>query len=511
MRLNTDILFEALSKIFPAELSGYHTSELNLRRPEFYTDPGEPMLANHLYILPGDTFPRRVKMEKGCVLLCTGTPALIAPYLDRCCLIRLKQKTDPFALMNAVTSIYDRYSNWYEQLHQIVETTADVAEMADITSRIFENPVMVLDSEFRFVTTAGYDTPESRAIAFDETGSDKLSLNALNQFLGAMDLQIDRTDPIKIDIGEHSVLSYNLFDFDEYAGSLTVEYRNRPYAPGDEPLIRLFAHYLMLAMKQHTQFMSSNHSILRKTFRDLLHDMPVSAENRARLEQMGLPELWRCIVLQPDDRLAKLPASYLCDQLEALFPGSVAYYYDASIVAFLSAERFEGNEDARRGFLQLLEEKFDLSRLNVGISAAFSDLYEAHSHYAQACIALEDGAIFDPDESFYFFENYALEELIINAPGEHSLELYYSDGLKRLFEHDENSATSYIETLRVYLRNNMNVTATANELYIHRSTLLERLSRIQAELWDDLKDPDVRLRLQIILKALELQKSSFGA
>ncbi|MBR1704015.1 MAG: helix-turn-helix domain-containing protein, partial [Clostridia bacterium] len=45
---------------------------------------------------------------------------------------------------------------------------------------------------------------------------------------------------------------------------------------------------------------------------------------------------------------------------------------------------------------------------------------------------------------------------------------------------------------------------------IHRSTLLERLSRIKKELWDDLEDPEVRLRLMIVLKALELREKAFS-
>ena len=61
----------------------------------------------------------------------------------------------------------------------------------------------------------------------------------------------------------------------------------------------------------------------------------------------------------------------------------------------------------------------------------------------------------------------------------------------------------------MYLENDRNVTATAAALYVHRSTLLERLSRIKKELWDDLDDPEVRLRLLIVLKALELQKKAF--
>lgn len=509
MRLNADILYDALNEIFPAELTGHHTGELNLRRPEFYLDSAEPMRAGHLYLLPGDQFPRHLKMEKGCVLICAGNPPLAGQYLDRCCLIKLRQKQDPFAVMNAVTAIYDKYSQWYEQLHQIVETTADLAEMTALTSRLFENPIMVLDSEFRFVTTAGYAEEDIRNIAFDENGGEKLSMAALNQFLSAMDMRTDETDPLHIEIYGQSVLSYNLFDAEEYAGSLTVEYRNRPYRAGDEPLIRLFAHYLMLAMKQHTQFLSSGHSVLRKTFQSLMDDMPVDLEDRRRLEKMDLPEQWRCVVLQPSERLSKVPSSYICEQLEVLFPGSIAFSFDDNIVTFLSAERLNSSAEARREFVELLDRQFDTTSLKVGISSPFADVFEARWHYTQGCIALENGSIFDPDEKFYFFESYALEELVINAPGDQPLEMYYSDGLQRLFAHDEASATSYIETLKTYLNSNLNVTATADALYIHRSTLLERLSRIKKELGDDLSDPDVQLRLRILLKALEIRDSAF--
>ncbi len=241
-----------------------------------------------------------------------------------------------------------------------------------------------------------------------------------------------------------------------------------------------------------------------------MDDMPVDLEDRRRLENMDLPELWRCIVLQPTERLSKVPASYVCETLEDIFPGSIAFSYEAAVILFTSADRLDNSAEARRQFVRLLEEQFDTTTLKVGISSPFSDLFSARWHYTQGCIALENGSIFDPDETFYFFEEYALEELIINAPGDQPLEMYFSDGLKRLFEHDAQSQTSYIETLRTYLNNNMNVTATADALYIHRSTLLERLSRIKKELWDDLKDPDVQLRLRIILKALEIRERYFG-
>ena len=63
-----------------------------------------------------------------------------------------------------------------------------------------------------------------------------------------------------------------------------------------------------------------------------------------------------------------------------------------------------------------------------------------------------------------------------------------------------------MDTLRVYLDNNLSVTKTAAALYLHRSTLLDRLAHITAMLGTDLKDPDYCLTLGILLRAELEQK-----
>lgn len=85
--------------------------------------------------------------------------------------------------------------------------------------------------------------------------------------------------------------------------------------------------------------------------------------------------------------------------------------------------------------------------------------------------------------------------------------VYYPDGLKKLKAHDDGSAgLRYLETLRVYLDNNLSVTKTAAALYLHRSTLLDRLAHITQMLGCNLKDPDFCLTLGIILRA-ELEQN----
>lgn len=501
MKLNADIIFAGLQDVFPAELHGFHRPDLTIQRPEFYVDSWSPMLSGHFYILPQSEFPQNLKLEPGCIILCCDHMPVPHHLLDKSCVIRLKQKNDPFTVMNVLTQIFDRYTQWFEKLHQIVETTADISEMTDITSQILRNPVMVLDSEFRYLTTAGYDDAKSSG----KNGSSVLSFTALNQYLETTDMELNVTDPIHLKLQGHEVLSYNLFDAGEYAGSVTIEYRNRPYNPGDKPLIRLFAHYLMLAMRQHFQLLSSGHSLLRKSFRTLLEGLSLTAEDQDHLKHMNLPEHWRCMVLQPCQKLSQVPASYVCDQLESKLSECVAFPYKNAIAAFLHAESPINSTSSRENFIQDISGKLETENFKIGVSSLFSDLSTVPWHYKQSIAALENGRLFDPDWTFYFFEEYALDELIINSTGDEPLEMYYSDGLKKLFEHDASSSTSYIDTLRTYLNNNMNVTATAEQLYIHRSTLMERLTRIKRELWDDLSDPDIQLRLRIILKSLELR------
>ena len=61
-----------------------------------------------------------------------------------------------------------------------------------------------------------------------------------------------------------------------------------------------------------------------------------------------------------------------------------------------------------------------------------------------------------------------------------------------------------METLRVYLDTNMNVAKSAERLYIHRSTFLERVRKIERFLGVSLKEPEERLLVNMLLRILEI-------
>lgn len=148
-----------------------------------------------------------------------------------------------------------------------------------------------------------------------------------------------------------------------------------------------------------------------------------------------------------------------------------------------------------------------LDRLGLvcGVSGVFSNLYEANQAWFQATSALQNGFLQDGNGTVFYFQDYLLPQLLSGALSGRPSWVYYPNGLKKLKAHDEASQVSYLETLRVYLDNNLSVTRTAAALYLHRSTLLDRLAHITQMLGRDLKDPDFCLTLGILLRA-ELQQ-----
>jgi DNA-binding PucR family transcriptional regulator len=75
---------------------------------------------------------------------------------------------------------------------------------------------------------------------------------------------------------------------------------------------------------------------------------------------------------------------------------------------------------------------------------------------------------------------------------------------------DRQSSTSYVETLSCFLDNNQNISKTAAALYVHRSTLIERLKRIKRDLGLDLDDSSTALRLRMLLEAMRIPKRTSG-
>lgn len=126
----------------------------------------------------------------------------------------------------------------------------------------------------------------------------------------------------------------------------------------------------------------------------------------------------------------------------------------------------------------------------------------------RASSALQNGLLQDGRSTVFYFQDYLLPQLLSGALGRATLVGLLPGWPEKAQGARRELAGLYLETLRVYLDNNLSVTKTAAALYLHRSTLLDRLAHITQMLGCDLKNPDFCLTLGILLRA-ELQQKRF--
>jgi DNA-binding PucR family transcriptional regulator len=66
-----------------------------------------------------------------------------------------------------------------------------------------------------------------------------------------------------------------------------------------------------------------------------------------------------------------------------------------------------------------------------------------------------------------------------------------------LVEHDRERRSDLVKTLKVYFDTGANVSEAADRLFLHRNSMLYRLSRVEKLTGLNLKDPRARLALQL--------------
>jgi sugar diacid utilization regulator len=198
-----------------------------------------------------------------------------------------------------------------------------------------------------------------------------------------------------------------------------------------------------------------------------------------------------------------VPVEYISQTLESLLYGCVSLEYQYTIVSYV---RFLDYPNAFAESLQVLERFLSNSEFRVGASNVFDDFLCARYYYQQACCAIETGKELDPNRKIYNFSDFALTYMIKNRAGGLPVEYVCHPGLLRL-KKESTSDVNYWETLQVYIQNGMNAVQTAKDMYLHRSTVQYRLSKISKILEADLNDTR---QLQYLIYSMNLMELRDG-
>lgn len=149
-------------------------------------------------------------------------------------------------------------------------------------------------------------------------------------------------------------------------------------------------------------------------------------------------------------------------------------------------------------------------KVRVGYGNRVNLLPEIARSYQEAKLALEVGRIFYIEEDMVSYGNLGIGRLIYQLPAS-LCEMF----LKEVF--GEKIPASFDEELMItinkFFENNLNISETARQLYVHRNTLVYRLERIEKSLGLDVRTFEDAMLFKIammVISHMDYQKGLEG-
>lgn len=137
-----------------------------------------------------------------------------------------------------------------------------------------------------------------------------------------------------------------------------------------------------------------------------------------------------------------------------------------------------------------------MTSVYVAIGTVVNDLKNVSASYKEAKMALEVGKIFEENKKIVNYEQLGIGRLIYQLPAP-LCEMFINEVLHGLSmdQFDEETLT----TVNKFFENNLNVSETSRQLYIHRNTLVYRLDKLQKMTGLDLRNFDDAIIFKIML------------
>ena len=170
-------------------------------------------------------------------------------------------------------------------------------------------------------------------------------------------------------------------------------------------------------------------------------------------------------------------------------------YYDGYFVIVMNDMRPEDCADVMEAFADRAARKMPERRAWVGVSDQVTDISNLRISFrrAKAAVTMAENA----DDNIQFFDKMGLYRLLYMVDDPLLLKSLSDHLLQPLLEYDAQHGGGYLETLESYLKNSGSIKAMADELFIHRNTILYRMTNIKKLLGSTLEDSRDRMMFAI--------------
>jgi len=414
------------------------------------------------------------------------------------------------ALFERVQEIFTRFRQLDSALRATVVNGEGIHACAVVAMEMLRNPLFVHDEQFNILAMPKQMEGMASVVTDQESGMSSLGLDDIarlqnsDSFSSTMDTH-GAHQWVSLH-GTHKTMYVNLWDDrKQFRGRLLLYGLETPFKPSHGYLAEYCADMICKALMQRPESTTSGYCPVENYLRQLVDGEPIKEGvvlHRFAMRGWNRKDrycLFRMVLSKRD--MSIISASRFSSNLCATFSETLTFNKDNEVFAVRNLTKAGTTMEACQAQLERFGAKM---QIQIGLSCQFEDLMQVKDFAVEADQARRMGRVKKPGYFCYAFSDWIVYYIVEHFIGDLRAENICCPGILKLRSIDKEKNTAYIETLRAYFANGFQQLATAEALFIHRSTLTYRLERI-SQLGDiDLENADQRLYAQLSLLLLEL-------
>ena len=503
--LNMQMLKDDLEEKYNILYTLFLSDTQKLRGAQVYYGQTD-LSPNLVYVAPAEVFAQH---PIACAEICQISVGPLKNHEVPACCARMEVASARWEdVFNTVLSIFVRYASWTQQLRHILSSGGGLYELCVAAIDLFQNPLFVHDENYNILAMPMRVVGMTKVLVDETTGNTTIPLERIQAYqtnpeyirtLSTRGAQM--WDPAHI-YSSHRTIYVNIWVQDKYCGRFLINEMTYPLKPSHFTIAEYFARILSLAFQQNL-FKSQKDTTFEKIlYRLLCGEKIEEAYLIERLHMVGWEQHHRyiCFQLRLQERNFQLLSAKMLSSTVGIFLKKSFSFPVGNVVYTICNLTQSGYScgDCEKIMLHIGK----AAPLVIGASSSFQDFTEVEEYFRQAGTAIEVGHRLHPEHLYFPFDRYVLDYVIRHCLSDYSVQAICSNAILQLAALDQEKNTDYIKTLQCYFDNNCQQTATANAMFIHRTTLTYRLEKILELTGVDLSDPDTRLYLQISIKLL---------
>lgn len=505
MRIDANVVYYLLKREFD-DIEGWLSVRSPLVDYPMLYDR-ETAMDGHVVLVPSGARSVADAEMQGAVCVCVDDEAATACREAGHPTIVVRNVGRPSRLYNIMQAIFVRNEHLDSQLHAYVDTYAGFQPLLDACAHVMGCTCALVDERYRPICHAsGSFTKRDDAMG---QADDLVDDDLIDMLMASHDYQIMRASHKVFALPDSgNLFMRNVFSGGDLVGMLVMKHEGDMYsARYTHFLLDYLVGFVEAAYARIGSFGTAS-AEARQIHEALAHVIAGEAVDYGSLDRMLVAER------------GGEPGSYIMLRLERSFTYEGAAeldYLARRVELFWSHAHCVVQGDALYAlvdwrmapqgtlvtFLQDIATFARETLAKVGVSRPFESSVQIPAARMQASAALEQGSLANPTKWVHRFDEHALSWLLSHGQGDVPAGYVMHPAIDTLMRYDERHGTDLVRTLHVFMQCRYNATEASNRLFVARSTLLNRLARIDELTSLDLDSLEERIYLGLSLEMLQ--------